>query len=252
MTSDSSIKSSEVENSRLLWFINKVGVWSVNPYRKCPFRCVYCIAASQGEAIPWYPAETVIPKLRDALGQVPHNTELFVGALVDAYPPVEKELCLTRLVLQELSRQERPFCINTKSILVCRDMDILLSHTGHCDVYIGLGSLDDDALRKLEPGAPSASERFDAIRTLNEAGIDVNIDAGPWIPGLSNAEDLIAKRPAGVNIQFEPLDIRRFGDSATILGRAFTQEEINSYYQIERQKIGDITGVLWKDLLPRR
>lgn len=252
MTSEPSIKSGEAENSRLLWFINEVGVWSLNPYRKCAFRCIYCIAGTQGEAIPWYPAGTVIPKLRDALGRVPHDTELFVGALADAYPPVEKELSLTRMILQELSRQERPFCINTKSTLVCRDMDILLSHTGHCDVYIGLCSLDDDAFRKLEPGAPSASERFDAIRTLNEAGIDVNIDAGPWIPGLSNAEDLIAKRPAGVNIQFEPLDIRHFGDSATILGRTFTQEEIDSYYRIERQKIGNIAGVLWKDPLIHR
>ncbi len=224
----------------------------MNPYRKCAFRCIYCIAGTQGEATPWYPAGTVIPKLSAALGQVPHNTELFVGALTDAYPPVEKELCLTRTILKELSRQVRPLCITTKSTLICRDMDILSSHAGHCDVYIGLCSLDDDVLRKLEPGAPSASERFNAIRTLNEAGIDVNIDAGPWIPGISSAEELIAKRPAGVNIQFEPLDIRHFGDSATILGRTFTQEEINSYYRIERQKIGDITGVLWKDPLPRR
>lgn len=252
MTSEPSAKPGGVESNRLLWFIDEVGIWSVNPYKKCAFRCVYCIARSQGEAVPWYPADTIIPKIRTALTQVPQTIELFVGALVDAYPPVEEELCLTRTVLKEISRQARPFCINTKSTLVCRDTDILLNHQGHCDVYIGLCSLDDDILCELEPGAPSASDRLDAVNKLNDAGIDVNIDAGPWIPGISNAEDLITKRPAGVNIQFEPLDIRHFGDSAKILGRTYTQEEINSYYQAVRQKIGDVTGVSWKDPPPPR
>lgn len=246
----SSNKTTECKNSRLLWFIDEADIWSVNPYQKCAFRCVYCIAKSQGRAVPWYPADTTIPKIRTALTQVPQTIELFIGALVDAYPPVEEELCLTRTVLKEISRQARPFCITTKSTMVCRDMDILLSHPVHCDVYIGLCSLNNQALEILEPGAPSVADRLDAIHKLNNAGIDVNIDAGPWIPGISDAEDLIATVPAGVNIQFEPLDIRHLGDSSAILGRTYTQEEINSAYVKARKRTADIPGVLWKDLFP--
>ena len=240
------------ETSRLLWFIGAVGVWSVNPYRKCPFRCVYCIAASQGEAVPWYAADRVVPELREALEQVPPDKELFVGALVDAYPPVEERLGLTRAILEEFSRQKRPFCINTKSTLVCREIDILQSHPAHCDVYLGLCSLDEGALRVLEPGAPSVTERLAAIRALKTAGVDVNVDAGPWIPGVSNAEDLISRLPPGVGLQFEPLDIRHFGDSATVLGRTYTQQGINAAYQAERRRIGDMPGVRWKAPLTSR
>jgi len=237
--------------SRFLWFIGEVGVWSVNPYQRCPFRCVYCIAGSQGEAVPWHPGELVVPELRKALEQVPQGTELFVGAVVDAYPPVEEELGLTRSVLGEFSRQGRPFCINTKSTLVCRDIDILRSHPAHCDVYLGLCSLNEEALRALEPGAPSGAERLEAIRSLKSAGVDVNVDAGPWIPGVCDVEELMSRLPNGVRVQFEPLDIRRFGRTATILGQVFTQEDINAAYEVVRARFGDVPGVRWKDAPPR-
>lgn len=237
------------DTARLLWFIGAVGIWSVNPYRRCPFRCVYCIAASQGEAIPWYAADRVVPELRKALERVPQDTELFVGALVDAYPPVEERRGLTRAILEELSRQKRPFCINTKGTLVCRDIDILQNHPAHCDVYVGLCCLDESGVRALEPGAPSAGERLEAIRILKSAGVDVNVDAGPWIPGVSDAEELLSQLPPGVGVQFEPLDIRHIGDSATILGRTYTQPEIKAAYQAERRRIGEVPGVRWNEPL---
>jgi len=233
--------------ARLLWFIGGVGVWSVNPYRKCPFRCVYCIAASQGEAVPWYAVDRVVPELRKALKQVPQDTEVFVGAVVDAYPPLEGRLGLTRAILAELSRQKRPFCINTKGTLVCRDIDILQGHPAHCDVYVGLCTLDERAVRILEPGAPSAADRLAVIRALKSAGIDVNVDAGPWVPGVSDAEGLLSRLPEGVGTQFEALDIRHFGESATMLGRTYTQPEIDAAYQAERRRIGEMPGVRWSE-----
>ncbi|MHB9133377.1 MAG: hypothetical protein ACYDBB_20105 [Armatimonadota bacterium] len=40
--------------NQLLYYIDVVGVWSVNPYRHCSHRCCYCIAGSQGESTPWF------------------------------------------------------------------------------------------------------------------------------------------------------------------------------------------------------
>ena len=234
------------EENRFVWFIDEVGIWSVNPYQRCSFRCVYCIAASQGEATPWYPVNQVVSESNKALDHIPSTTELFIGAMADAYPPVEEQLGITRVILKEISRQERSFCINTKSTLVCRDIDILQVHTGHCDVYISLCTLDEDAVRVLEPGSPSVAERLDAISILNDAGIDVNVDASPWIPSVSDAGGLIAALPEGVGIQFGPLDIRHFGEPARFLGRTFTQQEVNEAYMAERQRISDQPGIHWK------
>jgi len=54
----------------LIHFIPAVGIWTITPYRGCAHRCVYCIAGSQGESVPWHDAEALLPALREGLAQV--------------------------------------------------------------------------------------------------------------------------------------------------------------------------------------
>ncbi len=229
----------EEPDGDLVRFISEVGIWSVDSYRRCSFRCVYCIAGSQGKSTPRHSADRVVAALRGELEAVPPQAELFIGATADAYPPIERELGLTRLVLGEISRRGRPFCVATKGTLVLRDIDILLGHAGHCDVYLSLATADEEVLRRLESGAPSAGERLDVIRALHAAGVDVHVDASPWIPGISRAEELLAALPPGVGVKFEPLDTRRLGDTPTVLGRRFSQAEILDAYGDAGLKVGE-------------
>jgi len=239
-------------DTRLVWFIEhpSARIWSINPYKACGMRCVYCIARSQGKAKPWFGCDRVVDELKARLAEVPQDTEVFVGALVDAYPPDEKNFGVTRMALMELTRQARPFCINTKSNLVKRDADILLRHPGHCDVFLSLCALDQEVLSRLEINAPSVEERLCAVRDLSDAGVDVNIDAAPWIPGVSDIGALLDALPSGVGIQVAPLDIRHFGSETTLAGMRFTQEEINAAYQRHRDAIGDDNRVRWKEPRP--
>lgn len=240
------------DDIKLVWFIKhpSARVWSVNPYKQCGIRCVYCIAHSQGNAKPWFGPDKVVDELRARLDQVPRETEVGVGALVDAYPPEEEKLVVTRVVLVELSRQTRPFCINTKSNLVQRDVDILVRHQGHCDVFISLCSLDQSIISKLELNAPSVADRLQAVSVLNRAGVDVNIDAAPWIPAVSNIADLLDTLPAKVGVQVAPLDIRHIGSEAKLAGMSFTQEQINAAYRQHREAVGGNSRVRWKDTVP--
>jgi len=235
----------------LVHFIPAVCIWSINPYQGCAHRCVYCIAGSQGESVPWHDANTLLPALREGLAQVPAEAELFIGGMVDAYPPVEAELGLTRMIVQELVAQRRPFCLNTKSDLVCREIDLLLGYPGHCDVCLSLCTLDEVALACIEPGAPSAAVRLAAVRQLCDAGIEVIIDSAPWIPGISNIEALLAVRPSGVPIQFAPLEIPHPAGAMMLCGRRYMQQEIDDAYQQERSHFSGIDYITWKDPLPR-
>ena len=66
------------------------GMWSITPYARCDFRCVYCITSAQGESEP-------LPGLDRAaidavLGAVPADDLLIFGAFSDAYPSVEREM----------------------------------------------------------------------------------------------------------------------------------------------------------------
>jgi len=233
---------------KLVWFIDdpSARAWSINPYRRCGIGCVYCIARSQGKAEPWFDRDHVTDELRSRLLAVPPEVEVGVGALIDAYPPEEEKLGLTRLVLAELSRQKRPFCVNTKSDLVQRDIDILINHDGHCDVFLSLCSLDESVLSELEPRAPSAADRLRAVSALHHAGVDIHIDASPWIPGVSDIGALLDALPAGVCIQVAPLDIRPLGPEATIAGMRFTQKRIHDAYRLHRKAVGDNPRVRWK------
>jgi DNA repair photolyase len=237
------------DKAKFVWFIQhpSARIWSVNPYKACGIRCVYCIARSQGKAQPWFDSACVVDELRKRLANVPQHTELFVGALVDAYPPEEERLGVTRLALTELSLQARPFCISTKSSLVQRDSDILLRHKGHCDVFMSLCSMDQGMISRLEINAPSVSDRLLAVSVLHHAGIDVSIDAAPWIPGSSDINALLDAIPAEVRVQVAPLDIRHIGHEATIAGMRFTQEQINMAYDQHRKTVGNNHRVKWKD-----
>ena len=99
----------EIDDTKLVWFINhpSARIWSVNPYKACGIRCVYCIAQSQGKAEPWFGVDCVTDELIHRLAQVPVDIEVGVGSLVDAYPPEEQYFSVTRAVLTELSRQGR-------------------------------------------------------------------------------------------------------------------------------------------------
>lgn len=241
-----------IGETRLVWFIEhpSARVWSVNPYKRCGIGCVYCMARSQGEAEPWFGPDAIVHELRSRLMDVPHDEEVCVGALVDAYPPEEEDLGLTRLVLAELSRQKRPFCINTKSSLVRRDTDILARHDGHCDVFISLCALDQGIISRLETNAPSVASRLEVVSILNDAGVDVNIDAAPWIPGVSDIGRLLTVLPEGVGVQVSPLDIRHVGSEAMFAGMRFTQKQIDEAYERHRDQVGGEDRVRWKD--PRR
>lgn len=240
------------DDTRLVWFIQhpSARIWSVNPYKQCGIRCVYCIARSQGDAEPWFEADRVVDELRARLEQVPRDVEVFLGALADAYPAEEEHLLVTRAVLAELSRQGRPFCVNTKSNLVARDVDILAQHQGHCDVCISLCSLEQSVISRLELSAPSVSDRLEAVLALSKAGVDVNVDAAPWIPGVGDIAALVDALPAGVVVQVAPLDIRHIGPVAKLAGMTFTQEQINAAYERHREAVGGNSRVTWKDPVP--
>jgi hypothetical protein len=77
--------------------------------------------------------------------------------------------------------------------------------------------------------------------------VDVNVDASPWIPGVSRLEELLDRLPAGVGVQVTPLDLRHLGGRITLLGRALAQADVNASYAVERRRLGDRPGVLWKD-----
>jgi DNA repair photolyase len=174
---------------------------SVNPYRGCEHGCVYCFARPTHSYLGLSPgldfetklfAKPEAPRLlAEELSKPGYKPALLaMGTNTDPYQPIEREMKITRGVLEVLSAFNHPVGIVTKSALVLRDVDILapMAAKGLAGVTISVTTLDRDLARKLEPRAATPPRRLATIRHLADAGIPVGVLAAPMIPALNDME----------------------------------------------------------------
>src|SRR5262244_583162 len=111
---------------------------SINPYRGCEHGCIYCYARPTHDYLGFSAGldfETRIlvkhdaPELLRRALAAPrwHPQVLAMSGVTDPYQPVERRLLLTRHCLEVLSEFRSPVVIVTKSALVTRDVDVLMS-----------------------------------------------------------------------------------------------------------------------------
>jgi DNA repair photolyase len=174
---------------------------SLNPYRGCEHGCIYCFARPSHSYLGLSPgldfetrlfAKVNAPELlRRELahpGYVPESIAL--GVNTDAYQPCERELGLTRRVLEVLQECEHPVGLITKNSLIERDIDILAAMAKKRLVLaaITLTTLDPAISRTLEPRAAAPARRLRTIRTLVDAGIPVSVSVAPVIPFITEPD----------------------------------------------------------------
>jgi DNA repair photolyase len=113
-----------------------------------------------------------------------------VGANTDPYQPVERQMLVTRSVLEVLARARHPVSIITKSALVLRDLDLLtdLARDDLVSVAISITTLSAETKRSLEPRTASPQARLRAVRELNAAGVPTGVMVAPVIPAITDHE----------------------------------------------------------------
>ena len=174
---------------------------SLNPYRGCEHGCIYCFARPTHAYLGLSPGldfETKIYVKEEAdrllegeLSKKGYHCEpVALGINTDAYQPVEERLGLTRRILEVFDRFQHPVTLVTKSSLVERDKDILVSLAARnlVHVYLSIPTLNEGLSRTLEPRATAPYRRLETIRNLSEAGIPVGVLVAPVIPVLSDFE----------------------------------------------------------------
>jgi Radical SAM superfamily len=233
----------------LLKYMAPCEIWALSTYTACEFRCVYCITGAQGASIPQYPKGQVAAQLRRELGAIDTEATVGVGSLCDAYPSVELRYGVTRAAIEELIALRRRFVIVTKGSAILRDRDLLASYA-QASVTISLCSVNEDALRRVDPKAPSAEERLEVIHTLAASGVGVVLSAAPWIPGVSDAQALIARVDGSIPIQFGVLNVLSPEVAATAYGRRFTQDAVNETFMREFQRTEPRRNVRWLRPVP--
>jgi DNA repair photolyase len=169
--------------------------YSVNPYRGCEHGCIYCFARPTHSYLNLSPGldfetkliakRNVASVLRQELAKASYKPKLInIGSATDCYQPIERELLLTRSVIEVMQESGHAFSLVTKSSGVERDLDLIapMAARGLAAIYVTVTTLDAELSRKLEPRAAAPHRRLRTIRALADAGVPVGVSVAPQIP----------------------------------------------------------------------
>ena len=169
--------------------------YALNPYMGCEHACVYCYAPSvihwdKGKWGELVEVKVNLPRILSKELRMKKKGVVGLGTVTDPYQPAEKKYEITRRCLELLLLHDFPVCIQTKSSLVLRDMD-LLKRFSNLEVGVTLTALDERVREKIEPGASSVEGRLRALEELSKNGINTWVFLGPVMPYITDVEALV-------------------------------------------------------------
>lgn len=175
--------------------------WSVNPYRGCQHACIYCYARPYHEYLGLgagtdFETKLIVKRNAPELLRRSFRSKRWKGECVnfsgitDCYQPIEACYGVTRGCLEVCVECRNPAVVVTKGVLVERDADVLseLARCASARVLFSIPFSDVETSKLIEPQAPAPVRRFQAMRTLADAGVPVGIMVSPIIPGLNDKD----------------------------------------------------------------
>lgn len=173
--------------------------YSINPYRGCEHGCIYCYARPTHEYLGFSSGldfETKIMVKKDAPELLEKGFQsksytpqvIILSGNTDCYQPVEKKLQITQRLLEVFLKYKNPVGIITKNSLIERDLDILieLNKLNLVSVTISIPTLNKEIASVMEPRTSTPSRRLQTVENLSKAGIFVNVNIAPVVPGLTD------------------------------------------------------------------
>ena len=167
--------------------------FTLNPYSGCSFGCTYCYAAFFSRDAEkrdswgyWVDVKENAVELmeRRRPGSL-DNKLIYMSSVTDPYQPVERELQLTRGILEIMADQHRPkLVVQTRSPTVVRDCDLfrkIEDKGGRVQVNMTVTTDDEDIRRTFEPFCPSNPVRMQAIGEVQTADVDACITMTPLL-----------------------------------------------------------------------
>jgi len=169
----------------------------MNIYKGCCHGCIYCDSRSECYRIQDF---DVVRAKANALEIIEQDLLkkrkkgiVITGAMSDPYNPYEAIYELTRGALKLISRYGFGICIDTKSDMVVRDIDLLIKINRYSPVIVNftITTADDNLCKKIEQNVCLTSERIEAIKKLTAEGIKCGILLMPVLPFINDTKDNI-------------------------------------------------------------
>lgn len=167
----------------------------MNLYRGCTHGCIYCDSRSACYQMN-HDFEDIEVK-RNALqileAQLKKKRKpcmISTGSMCDPYIPLEDSLQITRQCLALIEKYGFGVSILTKSARILRDLDLLkkIHDKAKCVIQVTLTTHDECLCRKVEPNVSTSFERFQILKTMQEAEIPTIVWLGPFLPFINDSE----------------------------------------------------------------
>ena len=167
--------------------------FTLNPYSGCSFGCTYCYAAFFSRDIEkrdswgyWVNVkENAVALMAKRKPGALYGKLIYMSSVTDPYQPVERELKLTRGILEIMAERHKPkLVVQTRSPTVVRDCDLfrqIEDNGGRVQVNMTVTTDDEDIRRTFEPFCPSNMVRLQAISEVQAAGVDTCITMTPLL-----------------------------------------------------------------------
>ena len=165
--------------------------YTLNPYSGCSFGCTYCYAAffsrTPEEQEQW---GYWVKVKQNAVGQLKRRSaqlrgrRIYMSSVTDPYQPIERQLELTRQLLEVLISYPPVLVVQTRSPDVTRDIDVyqkIEAGGGRVQVNMTVTTDDEDIRRTFEPYCPDNARRLKAIGVIRKAGIETCITLTPLL-----------------------------------------------------------------------
>ncbi len=106
--------------------------------------------------------------------------EVLMSSTHDPYLPQLADI--TRKILEASLPHGVRYCIQTRSTLVLRDLDLLEKYREQVRLQISISTLDYGFARAIEPRVPSSYARLNILREAKKHGIKTGIIIAPLFP----------------------------------------------------------------------
>ena len=243
----------EIQAKVLLSHVKQPDTWfglkyNMNLYRGCQHQCIYCDSRSECYRIENFDTEVLVKAnaielLEKELASKRVKGTIGTGSMNDPYMPLEKDVNLTGQALKVIARFGFPVHIMTKSDLVLRDLDTLCEiNTRFAAVSFTVTTADDELAKKLEPGASLVSDRFRAMKTLSDHGIQTGVTMMPILPFIEDDEENIRQIVEKAHAHGAAYIIPWFGMSLRDWQRAYYYDKLDRLFPGLRQKYERMFG----------
>ena len=175
--------------------------YSLNPYQGCEHGCLYCYARNTHEYWGYsagldFERKIIVKKNTIELLEKTFSNKkwkpepIILSGNTDCYQPIERELEITRKILQTCLKYKHPVAIITKNALITRDLDILTELAKHnlVHVMISITGTDEKVRQLLEPRTATYKSRMATVEALAKNNIPCGVMVAPIIPGINNHE----------------------------------------------------------------